>query len=80
MVKSKVARQITLGREHSELDHLLCKLVDTIRWAESVEARGVSADVDLMSVTEALRGASAVVRHAIDETGRLLDEASEGSV
>jgi hypothetical protein len=78
MTESISPRSVSLGRQYSELDYLLCKLNDAIRVAESVETRGVSADVDLMSVTEALRGARATVRHAIDETGRLIDAESEG--
>jgi hypothetical protein len=78
MTESISPRSVSLGRQYSELDYLLCKLNDAVRVAESIWARGIDADVDLMGLTEALRGASATVRHAVDETGRLIDAEAEG--
>jgi hypothetical protein len=77
MSESISPRSVSLGRQYSELDYLLCKLNDAVRVAESIEARGIDADVDLMGITEALRGARATVRHAVDETGSLIDAEAE---
>lgn len=78
MATQQTARQITLGRQYSELDHLLSQVNAAVETTASLTVRGVDADVSLFEVIEHLRFVRAAVRTAIDETGRLIDEASEG--
>lgn len=78
MPQQQSARQITLGRQYAELDHLLSQVNAAAQTAESIYSRGVRVEVDLFEVVEYLRYVRGAVRRAIDGTGRLIDEVDEG--
>jgi hypothetical protein len=68
---------VNLVRQYHELDKLLAAVNEAVRQAESIYSRGVSAEADLHTAVESMRAAREIVRGAIDQTGGLIDEASE---
>lgn len=74
MAKSKVARQVSLGRQYAELDHLLSQINAAVKTAESILQRGVSVEMDVYAVVETLRMSRDLVRFAVDDTGKLIDD------
>jgi hypothetical protein len=77
MARTTRPATINLARQYDELDHLLADVNDVMRQAESIYSRGISAEADLYTAIESIRVVRWIVRSAIDQTGVLIDEASE---
>lgn len=77
MSEANGSRLVELNRQYCALDQVLLSLNDALHDAESVYSGSLAAEADLHTAIESMRAAREIVRGAIDQTGGLIDEASE---